>query len=190
MSQPSSNLTSCIECGHTISTSASRCIHCGTECYRGVICHFCRQKMRLSEAIERRIIDSNYYHDSCLKSIVQFLGIYLNCSDCGNLIGEFDENHYRRPCNQCGSTRPPLYQGRPVTKKGLCEHCDLPVIDPFHEAKTFKIETETGTRHGVVHRFCLSSYKARKSSEGCLGSIFLILVSLTSGVYIIIRMFC
>ena len=136
------NLTTCIECGHTVSLSAATCPSCNSRLFKGQTCAICLQRAKENEVV-KLYSDYTYYHPSCIRDLFQPRR-QLNCKDCGEALPPFPIGGIDAPftwpsisanipygvktieqgpitCKKCGSRDP-------IEKIAECGLCSLPVF--------------------------------------------------------------
>lgn len=163
-------LTTCYDCGCSLSESAGQCPHCRSLFVRGVKCVVCRGLMKSSESVLRHTTYSfRFLHKRCGASLFGGRG---NCWECGTTIwggGWFSDwvpslssslhdveslRIYKSDlvgpagvssrCRTCGVRDPLKYVG-------LCGLCTLPIYRQLHQV----------SEDGAHHRLCEAQRAAR-----------------------------
>ena len=140
----SAKLTSCIECGRSISTTARQCPGCGTKIPHGIVCKICGKPGKISTIKTTEDTVSRYddeineyfywqeyksYHTECYEKVFE---VNYSCPVCCHNITKFQKH-----CPQCA---------HPFTVN-QCVHCgqlalkDISVISAFYGRQT-------------LHKFC------------------------------------
>lgn len=203
-----SSLVKCIECGHSVAKSATKCPKCGSDYPHGVKCAICHEPMKRDSALVRKehyMFYNKYYHSQC---VVRMLSIPSGtvCSDCGvpidnsifplkALPASNEQQKWWPSCPNCGS--------QPVLKGKICDSCRLPIL-PFHRfAEGYQINYDSGTLYSSVffHEYCANKdrhakecikryqnqlkvqkekAKENEKNSGCLASV-LLFISVSMG---------
>jgi hypothetical protein len=135
-------ITSCFECGASISDSASRCPQCGSRFPFGVNCQCCRTKLRESRAFFLKRV-SGIVCDDCGSRLFSATPA---CHECGHLFSVVSWKEMLQSlvssvpsCPKCGASSA-------LNHKGTCKYCRLPVALQLHAARYLSGTTDAGDR--------------------------------------------
>ena len=134
-------LIACSECCARINMSAPKCPKCGTMHTRGVLCVWCGQVLRVSDAVtwDRKSLSvipctdlaQGLYHHRCLKEITpEPMPKRLPCRQCGtalcfsDTVRRSDGRHEQAPCPECGTPQPMVVRE--------CSECTVPIVPSSH----------------------------------------------------------
>src|SRR5574340_113394 len=149
-----SYLIKCIECGESISNTAAKCVHCGTNCPQGMECTVCRKILRLREGKWTGPYGRKFMHKDCFDKITPYSVEYkYTCPVCGYLITSIDMHL----CSKCGEAI-------------AWKHCDVCQLRISHGTE---VETSNGSwfhKECYAGRYPSGEYnpKAKGKNGGCL----------------------
>jgi hypothetical protein len=166
-------LTSCVYCGHRVSSEAYKCPRCG-EPPKGIRCKLCSGFVKEAEKHPALYCDAQFaYHQSCVLQVFTPPAT-VNCPDCNAAVhttmtaNDLAIGTNVPPCPTCG--KPSVFGGC-----GNCSGCRLPIYAALH---SYYIKGEDrGYPEWQYHETCAkrhhlkmsgSKYHAVGSTSGCL----------------------
>ena len=149
-------MTTCVECGHSISEHASACPKCKWQCVK---CFLCEEPVKKSEHYQphvHRWLSDPAYHRDCFGAHFQ-IPPSVACPDCGVSLSEtrlaetlstLDCYITYLACPECGFPNP-------LQRTDSCSSCGLGIFKSF-QTELKSIFLGSGSYHPrSFHDFCL-----------------------------------
>jgi hypothetical protein len=154
------NLVNCVSCGKSVSRSAGRCPHCGTDDPVGVLCFKCGGRLAKGKADCFGQYPVYLHHECMIALSREFFSPQssLYCRDCGSQltntapIGDvaWVFGYPEKPCPKCGCMNPIKTKTWP---KSQCSFC-LKKIYHFQPSRSKKAD---GINNSYYHVPCFKA---------------------------------
>jgi hypothetical protein len=157
-------MTTCVECGHSISERAKVCPKCKWQCVK---CFLCEAPIKKSDFCEGPWADGTtqrIYHRDCLHIHFQIPPSVV-CPDCGASLADMRLNFKvfatSSPCTNCGFPNP-------FQKQVSCRSCGREILESFQKKRKGwrrRRDVSDFYEYEYFHDFCHAKEKGWHASD-------------------------